>query len=237
MSHRRSGTCFTVFLPLLIVLCGPIAHAQSGSKAARPFYDKGVMEYTLGHFPEAIAQFEKAYEIDPAPILLFNIAQAHRHSGDIDRAIFFYRRYLEQAPSTAANRPDVEKRIKDLEELRQKSPDLKATSIISGGRQHSGGSPAAAAGSSQPGGGIAPGVVPHPIFVGTDVGPSFPAFTVRGADVDRPVLVAIRVFGARAFGVGRGAVDVGAAGTFAPMRYDTAAASGRRWSMFWGVLA
>src|SRR5882757_6383592 len=125
MSHRRSGTCLTVLLPLLIVLCGPISHAQSGNKAARPFYDKGVTEYTLGHFPEAIAQFEKAYEIDPAPILLFNIGQAHRNSGNNDRAIFFYRRYLEQAPRTASNRSDVEKRIKQLEQLPRTQPDEK----------------------------------------------------------------------------------------------------------------
>ena len=93
----------------------PAAHAsEAGKKAAKPHYEKGASECNLGHFAEAISEFEKAYEQDPAPILLFNIAQAHRQSGNNERAAFFYRRYLEQEPN-ADNRVDVEKRIKDLE--------------------------------------------------------------------------------------------------------------------------
>jgi tetratricopeptide (TPR) repeat protein len=97
---------------------------EAGKKAARPHYEKGASEYNLGHFAESISEFEKAYEQDPAPILLFNIAQAHRQSGNNERAAFFYRRYLEQEPN-AANRPEVEKRIKDLESVIQQQNDVK----------------------------------------------------------------------------------------------------------------
>lgn len=97
---------------------------EAGKKAARPHYEKGASEYNLGHFAESISEFEKAYEQDPAPILLFNIAQAHRQSGNNERAAFFYRRYLEQEPS-AANRAEVEKRIKDLESVIQQQNDVK----------------------------------------------------------------------------------------------------------------
>ena len=97
---------------------------RGGKKAARPHYEKGASEYNLGHFAEAIGEFEKAYEQDPAPILLFNIAQAHRQSGNNERAAFFYRRYLEQEPN-ADNRPEVERRIKDLEGVIQQQKDLK----------------------------------------------------------------------------------------------------------------
>jgi tetratricopeptide (TPR) repeat protein len=229
-------TVKVLVLPMLIVFCGATGHAQSGSKAARPFYDKGVTEYTLGHFPEAIAQFEKAYEIDPAPILLFNIAQAHRHSGNTDCAVFFYRRYLEQAPRAATNRSDVEKRIKDLEQMSQRQPD-RERGATSGGGQIPGG-PAAPSASvaifSPPA--DHRGVSAHPISVGTDVGVSFPSFA--GRDVGRAALVAIRLFGTYAFSVGRGAVDVGAAVTFAPMHYEkSGASSGGAWSTFSGALA
>src|SRR4051794_36947968 len=68
----------------------------SGARAAgegKAFFDSGVRHYNLGHFQDAIVDFEKAYNIDPAPILLFNIAQSHRQLGDKERALFFYRRY------------------------------------------------------------------------------------------------------------------------------------------------
>src|SRR6516165_5979940 len=102
----------------------PAAAGEAAKKAAKPHYDKGASEYNLGHFAEAISEFEKAYEQDPAPILLFNIAQAHRQSGNNERAAFFYRRYLEQDPNSD-NRADVEKRIKDLELVIQQQNDVK----------------------------------------------------------------------------------------------------------------
>jgi tetratricopeptide (TPR) repeat protein len=70
--------------------------------------------YTLGHFPEAIEEFEKAYDLRTEPIFLYNIAQSHRQNNNLQRAIFFYRRYLEAEPG-AKNRPDIEKRIRDME--------------------------------------------------------------------------------------------------------------------------
>ncbi len=70
------------------------------------------------------ADFEKAYDLDPSPIFLFNIAQSHRQLGNKERALFFYRRYLEQAPN-AANRDDVERRMKDLQASLQQEAELK----------------------------------------------------------------------------------------------------------------
>jgi hypothetical protein len=133
MSRRRAralpSAVLEVFLAagcLLLVAgsAGAVPGTEAGKKAARPHYEKGASEYNLGHFAESISEFEKAYEQDPAPILLFNIAQAHRQSGNNERAAFFYRRYLEQEPN-AANRAEVEKRIKDLEGVIQQQNDVK----------------------------------------------------------------------------------------------------------------
>jgi len=91
------------------------SHAQSRAKqTAESHYDKGMKAYTLGHFPEAIEEFEKAYEMRSEPIFLYNIAQSHRQSNSPQRAIFFYRRYLEADPNVK-NRAEIEKRIKDME--------------------------------------------------------------------------------------------------------------------------
>ena len=96
----------------------------AAAETAKAYFDGGVRKYNLGHFQDAITDFEKAYNIDPAPILLFNIAQSHRQLGDKDRALFFYRRYLEQAPN-AANKGEVEQRMKDLTQSLQQEKDLK----------------------------------------------------------------------------------------------------------------
>lgn len=125
MSRYRLRGFSSLCLTLILIAGADAAHAsEAGKKAAKPHYEKGASEYNLGHFAEAISEFEKAYEQDPAPILLFNIAQAHRQSGNNERAAFFYRRYLEQEPN-ADNRADVEKRIKDLEAVIQQQNDVK----------------------------------------------------------------------------------------------------------------
>jgi tetratricopeptide (TPR) repeat protein len=102
------------------------AFAQSaGPQAAKPIVDDAVSQYNLGHFDEASALFEKAYQLDPAPILLFNIGQCERRLGHNERALFFYRRYLEQAPPSAPERADVDKRVADLERSIRDQADLK----------------------------------------------------------------------------------------------------------------
>jgi tetratricopeptide (TPR) repeat protein len=91
----------------------------ASSEAAKAHFDQGVVQYNLGRFPEAIAEFEKAYEVDHEPSILYNIAQAHKKQGNKEKALFFYRRYLEQAPN-APNRAEVEQRVKDLASVVEK---------------------------------------------------------------------------------------------------------------------
>jgi len=93
-----------------------------GKQSAEAHYQKGMKAYTLGHFPEAIEEFEKAYELRSEPIFLYNIAQSHRQNNSPQRAIFFYRRYLEADPE-AKNRPEIEKRIKEMEAQLNAKPE------------------------------------------------------------------------------------------------------------------
>ena len=111
------------------------ARAEGARASAKTYYERGTTDYNLGHFDEAIKAYEQAYEVDHAPILLFNIAQAHRQLGNNERAVFFYRRYLENAPKDVDNRSLVETRIKDLEELLQKQTELKQKPPTSVGKE------------------------------------------------------------------------------------------------------
>jgi tetratricopeptide (TPR) repeat protein len=108
-------------LTTLVLSAGAPARAQPHPKTpadeAKEQYERGIVAYNLEHFDEAIADFTRAYQLDPAPTLLFNIAQARWKKGENERAIFYYRRYLEAAPD-AENRARVEARIHELETAR-----------------------------------------------------------------------------------------------------------------------
>jgi tetratricopeptide (TPR) repeat protein len=112
VKSSRGGAAALLLVLWLSSLASPAWAADSSQAHKR--YEQGAAAYNLGRFDEAIAAFSDAYERDHAPILLFNIAQAHWKKGDSERALFFYRRYLEADPQ-ARNRPQVDARIRALE--------------------------------------------------------------------------------------------------------------------------
>jgi tetratricopeptide (TPR) repeat protein len=70
--------------------------------------------YDLGRFDEALEVYSRAYEVKPLPAFLFNIAQCHRNLENWERAVFFFRRFLEAKPDTP-NRAEVEALVVKLE--------------------------------------------------------------------------------------------------------------------------
>jgi tetratricopeptide (TPR) repeat protein len=107
-------------LVLLALAIGPAigpAHAAAPidpATEAKAQYELGTTAYGLGDFDRAIEAFSKAHKLDPAPILLYNIAQAYRKKGDRAQAISHYKRYLQAAPA-ADDREQVQARIRELE--------------------------------------------------------------------------------------------------------------------------
>jgi len=84
--------------------------------AAKEHYMKGTKYFDLGRFEDAVKEYEAAYEAIDDPVLLYNIAQAHRLAGHTERAIFFYRSYLRRVPA-AKNRAEVELKIDELQKV------------------------------------------------------------------------------------------------------------------------
>ncbi|HEY7374013.1 MAG TPA: hypothetical protein VIF57_17765 [Polyangia bacterium] len=89
------------------------AGAQSKIQAARDAAENGRRAYNLSHWDEAIAGFEKAYQLSGDPALLFNLAQAHRQAGHGNEAVHFYKTYLREQPS-GPNREIAEKQLNEL---------------------------------------------------------------------------------------------------------------------------
>jgi serine/threonine-protein kinase len=84
------------------------------AEIARERHAEGKKHYDLGEFEASVESFKKAYEASPEPQYLLDIAQAYQHSGDREKAVFFYQRYLSNSPD-AADKASIAARIVELE--------------------------------------------------------------------------------------------------------------------------
>ena len=123
---RRWIVALVVPVLALFLAARPAAAEDAETKTAKRHFAKGKKLFALGRFEEALDHYEKAYDAKPIPAFLFNIAQCHRNLGDLDKAIFSYRRYLTEDPE-AEDREEVEQQIADLEEERDRRNAAKLT--------------------------------------------------------------------------------------------------------------
>jgi hypothetical protein len=121
-SRRAGGLAVAIFaVAFLVAPADGWTQEPDAATQAKAHYELGMTAYGLGHYDRAVQAFLQAYEIDPAPILLHNVAQAYWKKGDHTPALMFYRRYLEADPR-AKNRVQVRNRIRDLEALEKTLP-------------------------------------------------------------------------------------------------------------------
>ncbi|MEJ7730845.1 MAG: tetratricopeptide repeat protein [Polyangiaceae bacterium] len=94
----------------------PSASSSELRERARAMHRQGVLAYQAHRYDEAASAFQQAYDLAPAPGLLFNLAQAHRGRGPTacPEALDAYRAYLRAEPN-AANQKYVEEQIRDTE--------------------------------------------------------------------------------------------------------------------------
>jgi tetratricopeptide (TPR) repeat protein len=96
---------------LLVIAVLAFAAAPAGADPLKPEaqkrLDAGLALFQKGEYAKAIVEFKAAYDLDPAPKILFARAQAERLGGDCDTAIDLYEKYLTMSPTenqTAAAR-------------------------------------------------------------------------------------------------------------------------------------
>jgi tetratricopeptide (TPR) repeat protein len=70
-------------------------------KQANEYVEQGLAAQQKGEYDGALALYGKAYELVPHPVLLFNMAQAHRLAGRPGLARDLYRQYLDAEPKGA----------------------------------------------------------------------------------------------------------------------------------------
>ena len=91
----------TEVLSLTLLVAGLAGAAPPAETAARAAAAEAKKAFDLGEFARAIEQYETAYKLKPAPGLLFNLGQSHRRAGNLEKATFYLRRYLESNPPEA----------------------------------------------------------------------------------------------------------------------------------------
>src|SRR6185503_4767722 len=98
-----TGHCVTLanmrrlMIGLAIALATTTAYADDKAKA-KQLYDEGLRHYQVAEYTQAIDAWKQAYLISKKPLLLFNIGQAYRLSGDCAQAMTFYDNYQEAEP-------------------------------------------------------------------------------------------------------------------------------------------
>lgn len=101
-----------------IVLLTSLAAAQppTAEDKARSAYEEGRTAFEAERFEAALGHFERAYLLDNAPPLLFNMARACEEMGRAAKAVYYYELYLDRLPE-ASDRVDVERRIARMKAL------------------------------------------------------------------------------------------------------------------------
>jgi tetratricopeptide (TPR) repeat protein len=111
MASRR-GVLSLLVLTLLTLTA---TTARADVAVAREHFRKGKVLFDLQRYLEAAKEYEAAYEAKDDPALLFNIGQAYRLGGDMQKALGAYRSYLRNLPS-APNQAEVHTRIDELQQ-------------------------------------------------------------------------------------------------------------------------
>jgi len=109
---------------IALIVCLVPAAAFAQEDEARAHYLLGKQHHDAGEYAAAIAEFQEAYRLAPAPQLWFNIAQAYRLQGDKANAVDYYRKYLDAEPEgdgAGEAKENIVNLTRELEEERRKA--------------------------------------------------------------------------------------------------------------------
>lgn len=86
-------------LSIALVLAAASPAAADDKAKAKALYQEGLNHYNLAEWQDAIKSWKDSYVLSKKPLLLFNIGQAYRLSGDCKQAMFFYDSYQREEPN------------------------------------------------------------------------------------------------------------------------------------------
>ena len=121
--ETRSQVAASILAALLLALAPAPAEAQSLTKEmAKRHFQNGAAYYERANYTMALEEFQRAYRLEAAPELLYNMGRCHEGLGQLDRAIQRFEAFLKAKPQ-ADNATVVQERIKNLrQQLKERAP-------------------------------------------------------------------------------------------------------------------
>ena len=120
-AHARGGLVKRFIIMITVALVAvPAAFADvkpptaQQLEAAKKAFAEGKKLHDAGKLPEAIEKFKESYRLSKRPALLYNIAITMEEANMDDLALFYFRKYMADAPD-GDQRPVVAEHIKTLE--------------------------------------------------------------------------------------------------------------------------
>ncbi len=104
-----------VFAPANVAFADEPPPTAAQLASAKKAFGEGKKLHEQGKLPEAIEKFKESYKLSRNPLLLYNIGLTMDEAGMEDLALFYYRKFLADAPADAAQRATVIERSKVLE--------------------------------------------------------------------------------------------------------------------------
>ncbi|NVB81187.1 MAG: hypothetical protein HOV81_22515 [Kofleriaceae bacterium] len=123
---------FAVLAPAPSAFADDPAPTKEQLDAAKKAFGEGKTLFDAGKLPEAIDKFKESYRLSRNPLLLYNIGFTLDQAGQKDTALFYYRKFLNDAPKDAAQRKEVSTRVDAIEKEKLEA-DLAGTSTPAAG--------------------------------------------------------------------------------------------------------
>lgn len=111
---------------LIVIAVSSVAYAGDQKEADRHF-KSGVAFFNEAKYTEALAEFERAYEIAPHPLVLYNIASCHRELSHYGEAVKFYRQFLDEGKAAKVAPAKLKTAQADLDALLARVATVKVT--------------------------------------------------------------------------------------------------------------
>jgi tetratricopeptide (TPR) repeat protein len=99
----------------MVLASTAVAQPPNDDERARMHFQSGQAYFETGEYESALREFTRAHELSGRPALLYNIVLVHERLGNLELAIEFLRRYLNEAPEAEQHRPTLEARVASLE--------------------------------------------------------------------------------------------------------------------------
>jgi hypothetical protein len=104
-----------VVAPATVSFADDAPPSAADMAAAKKAYGEGKALHDKGNLADAVEKFKESYRLSKNPLLLYNIAFTMDEAGTKDLALFYYKKFLTDAPPDATQRATVTERVKVLD--------------------------------------------------------------------------------------------------------------------------